>query len=134
MHRFARWLIVSVLVAIIALTLPSIIKVARLLSTPLECGKQIDKEAVNARGDVVAEELKICFGLGAFIDYSITLRVNGVTPQSVLAEFIPHRATSVVFRWINDDNLLIDLGEVRPVSSQVHKVGSIHITYIYTKS
>jgi hypothetical protein len=37
-------------------------------------------------------------------------------------------------RWIDDDTLVIDLGEVRSVWSQVDKIGSIHITYSYTKT
>ncbi|MDQ6702681.1 MAG: hypothetical protein M3Z96_06040 [Pseudomonadota bacterium] len=38
------------------------------------------------------------------------------------------------FRWINDDALSIDLGKVDSVWSTVHKVGSIRITYTYTKA
>jgi hypothetical protein len=42
----------------------------------LACGKEIAEEVSNARGEVVAELLRICFGLGAFFDYSITLHLK----------------------------------------------------------
>ncbi|HUB65459.1 MAG TPA: hypothetical protein VL996_13625 [Methylocella sp.] len=38
------------------------------------------------------------------------------------------------FRWIDDDTLMIDLGKIRSVWSQVDKADSIHITYSYTKN
>ncbi|HEY4848549.1 MAG TPA: hypothetical protein VIH87_12355 [Methylocella sp.] len=38
------------------------------------------------------------------------------------------------FRWIDDDTLSIDLGKVEWISRKVDKVGSIRITYSYTKA
>ncbi|HEY4848547.1 MAG TPA: hypothetical protein VIH87_12345 [Methylocella sp.] len=39
----------------------------------------------------------------------------------------------VTLRWIDNDTLTVDLGNVRSVWSKVDEVGSIHITYSYTK-
>ena len=113
----------------------TIIKIAHLLSTPLSCDEQIDEEASNARGEVVTEHLRVCFGLGAFVDYSITLQLKEAKARTILAEFSPTSDTpaAVVFRWLDDNTLLVNLGKVRSVWSQVDKVGSIHIFYAYTK-
>ncbi|MGH6823047.1 MAG: hypothetical protein ACRECP_08645 [Methylocella sp.] len=37
-------------------------------------------------------------------------------------------------RWIDDDTLLIDVGTIRSIWSRVDRVGSIRITYAYSKS
>jgi hypothetical protein len=37
----------------------------------------------------------------------------------------------VTLRWIDNDTLTVDLGDVRSVWSKVDKVGSIHIIYAY---
>jgi hypothetical protein len=83
---------------------------------------------------LVAKSLQNNSRSASALGHSIALRLNGVMPQTVLAEFIPERDTSVVFRWSNNDNVVIDIGKILSVSSQVHKVGSVHITYMYTKS
>jgi hypothetical protein len=38
------------------------------------------------------------------------------------------------FRWINDDPLSIDLGEVDWISLKTDRVGPIRITYTYAKA
>jgi len=136
MLKYVRWIAASIILAVLALSLPGAIKVVLLLSTPLACDEQIDKEVSNARGEVVAEHLRICFGLGAFVDYSITLQHKEASAHTTLAEFDPtsDTATAVSFRWIDDDKLIVDLGKVRSVWSQVDKVGSIRITYSYIKA
>jgi len=52
----------------------------------------------------------------------------------ILVEYDPNsdaRAPGTL-RWINNDTLTVDLGNVRSVWSKIDKVGSIHIIYSHT--
>jgi hypothetical protein len=136
MWKRVRWITASVVVVVLVLSVPAAIRIARLLSTPLEYDEQIAEEASNARGEVVAEHLRICFGLGAYVDYSIVLQFKGTKANTTLVEFVPSpdTAAAVVIRWVDNDSLVIDLGKVRSIWSQVDKVGSIHVNYVYTQA
>ncbi|MGH6868520.1 MAG: hypothetical protein ACREDA_06570, partial [Methylocella sp.] len=96
-------------------------------------GTVTDSGATNARGDEVAEYIKICTGIGTVVDYSITLQLHGAEKTTTLAENDNPPDGYPKFRWIDDDTLMIDLGKVRWISQKTSKVGSIHITYAYSK-
>ena len=100
------------------------------------CDDAAGETARNSRGDIVKERLTICTGIGTVIDHSVILlplKPPFVWKTITLVEYEPARDSSPLFRWSDDDTLLIDLGKVTWVGSQVNKVGSIHITYVYTK-
>ena len=97
-------------------------------------GPVTDRSATNARGDVVEEYIKACTGIGTVVDYSIVLQRHGVEKTATLAEYDDAGYAYPKFQWIDDDTLVIDLGKVSWVRSLVYKVGSIHITYSYTKT
>jgi hypothetical protein len=117
----------------LAVATPEAVKLAYLLSTPLECGEEVGTTIGNTRGDVAAENLRVCFGLGAFVDYSITLHTRESEKAMKLVEYDPSSdaMAPVTLRWIDNDTLTVDLGNVRSVWSKVDKVGSIHIIYAY---
>ena len=94
-------------------------------------GPVTDQRSTNSRGDVVEEYIKACTGFGTVVDYSIVLQLRGDKKTTTLVEHDRLYYGYPKFRWINDDTLSIDLGNVDSVWSTVHKVGSIRITYTY---
>lgn len=101
------------------------------------CDEAAGKTASNQRGDIVEERLRICTGVGTTIDHSIMilpLRPSFVWKTITLAKYDPVTEAPPAFRWTDDNELSIDLGEVRAVWGRVNRVGSIRITYSYTYS
>ncbi len=134
MWWWVKWIAAAAILVVLAVATPEAVKLAVLLSTPLKCGEELDATETNKRGDVAAENLRVCFGLGAFVDYSITLQRKKSEKAIKLVEYAPTLAEAPVkLRWIDDDLLMIDLGEVRSIWSRVDRVGPIHITYTYSK-
>ena len=97
-------------------------------------GPVTDQSATNARGDVVEEYIKVCTAVGSFADYSILLQLHGDKKTATLAEHSDPQQDYPKFRWLSDDTLMIDIGKVSWVRSQVHKAGSVKITYAYSIS
>jgi hypothetical protein len=136
MWRYFKWIAAVAILMVLVMVTPDAVKLAYLLSTPLECGEEKGIMVSNKRGDIAAETLRVCFGFGAFVDYSITLQTKQSEKAMKLVEYAPSSATgaSVRLRWIDDDILSIDLGKVRSVWSKIEKLGSIHVTYSYNKA
>lgn len=97
-------------------------------------GPVTDRRVINARGDVVEEYFKACTGFGTVVDHSIVLQLRGAEKTTTLVEHDRPYYEYPKFRWINDDALSIDLGEVSWVSVKTDRVGPIRITYLYTKA
>lgn len=136
MWKYFKWIAAAAILVVLAVVTPEAVKLAYLLSTPLECGEEMGTTIGNTRGNVAAENLRVCFGLGAFVDYSITLHTSESAKAMKLVEYDPSSdaRAPVKLRWIDNDTLTVDLGNVRSVWSKVDKVGSILITYSYTKT
>jgi hypothetical protein len=134
MWGYLKYIAAAAGLLVLALATPEAVKLGYLLSTPLECHEEMGTTIGNTRGDVAAENLRVCFGLGAFVDYSITLHTRESEKGMKLVEYDPSSdATApVTLRWIDNDTLSVDLGNVRSVWSKVDKVGSIHIIYSHT--
>ncbi|MGH7838947.1 MAG: hypothetical protein ACREQC_14140 [Candidatus Binataceae bacterium] len=96
-------------------------------------GPYSDASSANARGDVVALYSRACTGISTVVDYSTTLQLHGDDKWAKLVEHSDLRHGYPKFHWIDDDTLMIDLGKVRWVTQKTGKVGSIHITYVYSK-
>jgi hypothetical protein len=96
-------------------------------------GPATDRRSTNSRGDAVEAYIKACTGFGTIVDYSIVLQLHGDEKITKLAEYDDARYDYPKFRWINDDTLSIDFGKVSWFSPKTGKVGSIHITYVYSK-
>ncbi|MGH6847797.1 MAG: hypothetical protein ACREC0_10260 [Methylocella sp.] len=97
-------------------------------------GPLTGSRSANARGDVAAEYAKTCTGVGTVVEYSVVLQAQGTEKLVTLVEHSQPHYDYPKFRWIDDDTLVIDVGEIRSVWAQVDRVGSIHITYLYTKT
>ncbi|SFK32218.1 hypothetical protein SAMN05444581_10611 [Methylocapsa palsarum] len=89
-----------------------------------------DRRAANSRGDTVAEYDRSC-GFGVF-DQSIVLQLAGAEKLTTLAKFQNLHYAYPKFHWINDNNLNVELGSVRGLSSLRGKAGNIRISYTYT--
>jgi hypothetical protein len=87
-----------------------------------------DQRVRNGRGDIVATYLRACTGFGTVVDYSIVTQLRGDEKTTTLVEHDRLYYNYPKFRWINDDTLSIDLGEVSWVSVKTTRVGSIRIT------
>jgi hypothetical protein len=136
MKEHFKWVIVAAIVIILLIAAPTIRQLVVLFSIPWNCdeGMEADWTAVNARGDVVGEYTKACTGVGTVVDYSVVLQAQGTEKLTTLVKHGELSYDYPKFRWIDDDTLVIDLGKVRSVWSQVDKAGSIHITYVYTRT
>lgn len=64
----------------------------------------------------------------------LPLKPSFVWKTITLTEYEPVSDSSPVFQWIDNDRLTIDLGKVHFVWSKIDMVGSIRITYAYTKA
>jgi hypothetical protein len=73
-------------------------------------------------------------GFGTVVDYSTVLQLRGDKKTTKLVEHDRLSYEYPKFRWINDDTLSIDLGEVGWISLKTDRVGSIRITYTYAKA
>jgi hypothetical protein len=91
---------------------------------------------VNARGDVAEERVQICSGIGIVVNYSVTLQPRGAKAMQTIVEYSPSDDVHDVPKlyWFDDDTLGVHLGKVSAVWGQIDKLGSIHITYSYSKA
>ncbi|MGH6852406.1 MAG: hypothetical protein ACREDJ_04240 [Methylocella sp.] len=133
MWNYVKWAIISVAVVLVLGIGAWIGLVFYLFSGGCDEGPFEDLRSANTRGDVVAEYVKACTGIGTIVETSITLRLRGAEKWTTLAENDGFRPGCPKFRWIDDDTLMIDLGKVRWLSRKTGKVGPIHITYVYSK-
>ncbi len=97
-------------------------------------GPVVDRSSVNPRGDLVAEYERACTGIGTFLDHWIVLQLHDDKETTILVEYSDLRYDFPKFRWIGDDTLIVDLGKVYWVSPKTNKVGSIRISYAYSKA
>lgn len=136
MKKHFKWVIVAAVVIILLMAAPTIPQLVVLFAIPWNCdeGMEADWRAVNARGDLVAEYAKACTGVGTIVDYSVVLQAQGTEKLMTLVEHSEPYYGYPKFHWIDDNTLMIDLGKVRSVWAQLDRVGSIHITYVYTKA
>jgi hypothetical protein len=95
-------------------------------------GPVTDQRSTNGRGDVVEEYIRACAGFGTVVDYSIVLQLSGDEKTTTLVEHDRLHYEYPRFRWLDYDTLMIDLGKVSWLQSQVHKARSIKITYVYS--
>lgn len=104
-----------------------------IVMVPPDCneGKDADRQSTNARGDVVANYIKVCSAVGTFVDYSIILQLHADEKPTKLVDHSDTQNDYPKFHWINDDMLMIDLGKVSWIRSPVHTLGSVKITYSY---
>jgi hypothetical protein len=128
-----------ILIAILAgtgllLAAPIITVLVFLAAMPADCdeGLAADSRTANARGDFVAAYDKSCTGLGTAQQESVVLQLHGNDSFTTLVEYGELIYSYPKFRWINNDNLSIDLGKTRWVGIKTDKVGAIKITYAYS--
>jgi hypothetical protein len=133
MWKYVRWTIISIGLVLVVGIGAWIGLVFSLYSGGCDEGPFSDWRSANTRGDVVAEYAKACTGIGTVVDYSITLQLHGDDKWAKLVEHGDLRHDYPKFRWIDDETLMIDLGKVRWVTQKTGKVGSIQITYAYSK-
>jgi hypothetical protein len=134
--KYAMWAIFLIVLAMIAWEWRIVYFVVRIVMEPAECdeGKVSDQHVSNGRGDVVAAYLRACTGFGTVVDESIVLQLRGDEKATTLIKHDGLSDEYPKFRWIDDNTLSIDLGKVEWISRKVDKVGSIRITYSYTKA
>lgn len=135
MKKHFKWVIAAIVIilVVVALMIPQLVFV---LAMPWNCDDLMPIPVINGRGDVVEEQVRACTGIGTILNYSITLQTRNVKTQITVVKYSPvsDQNDDTTLRWIDDDTLIVDLGKVRSVWSQVDKVGSIRITYVYTKT
>ena len=129
------WAVVAAFLVLLVAFGPELLRLGMLLTIPWNCdeGMAADWRAVNARGDIVAAYDKACTGVGTVVDHSVVLQLRGADKVTTLVEHSELYYGYPKFRWIDDDTLSVDIGKVRAVWGEVDRVGSIHITYAYTK-
>jgi hypothetical protein len=91
-----------------------------------------DAKASNGRGDTVGEYIDVCTGLGTTIDYSIVLQPHGEDRTITLLDHAETHDGYPKMRWIDDNTVSVDLGEVDWVSWWPRRsFGDIRINYTY---
>jgi len=126
------WAVISIALVLVVGTGGLIGLLLYLFSGGCDEGPFSDWNSTNARGDVVAEYVRACTGIGTFVDYSITLQLHGDEKATRLVEHSDPHYGYPKFLWIGDDALMIDLGKVTWVRSPIHKVAGVNITYVYS--
>jgi hypothetical protein len=111
------WAVVAAFLVLLVAFGPELLRLGMLLAIPWNCdeGMASDWRAVNARGDIVAAYAKACTGVGTVVDYSVVLQPRGADKVTTLVEHSELYYGYPKFRWIDDDALSIDLGNVRAV-------------------
>ncbi|MGO9672990.1 MAG: hypothetical protein ACLPSF_02275 [Methylocella sp.] len=91
-----------------------------------------DRRASNGRGDTVGEYIDVCTGFGTVADYSIVLQPQGENRDITLLRHENTRDGFPKIRWIDDNTVSVDLGEVDWVSWWPRRsFGDIRINYTY---
>jgi hypothetical protein len=127
-----KWMIGGIIAIILLVTMLTIIPLAVQFAFPDECNEGMvqDRRAANTRGDIVADYARAC-GFGVF-DESVVLQLAGVETLATLVKYGNLNYAYPKFRWIDEDTLNVDLGNVYRLSSRLDKVGNIRISYSYT--
>jgi hypothetical protein len=84
--------------------------------------------AENGRGDLVEDQVRDCAIIGSAAEDRIGLKLADAKDFVVYYDFRP-KSHEPIFRWLGDDHLDVDLGEVTWLTPQIDRLGRIRITY-----
>jgi hypothetical protein len=86
--------------------------------------------AKNARGDVTEDQIIDCAILGSAAEFRVSLQL------AEASDFIPlvyyDSVSNIHLRWLDDDHVSVDLGEVKWLTPQIHQLGRVTISYTYS--
>ncbi len=136
MPRDAKWILITAAMIGLPLAVPMIMLLIALAAIPVECdeGMVDDWRAANARGDIVAAYIKACTGIGTVVDESVVLQLHDKKTFTTLVEHGELVYSYPKFRWIDDDDLSVDLGKTQWVQTKTDRFGTIKISYAYATS
>jgi hypothetical protein len=89
--------------------------------------------AKNGRGDLVEEQVRDCAIIGSALEDPIGLSLADRADFIALVYFNqgPNLGEPGL-RWLDDDHLSVDLGEVRWLTPQIGQLGHVKISYTYS--
>jgi hypothetical protein len=87
-------------------------------------------EAVaNARGDVTEDQIRDCAVLGSAAEFRVSLRLATASDFTMLVYY--DSVSNINLRWLDDEHLSVDLGEVKWLTPQISQRGHVKISYTY---
>jgi hypothetical protein len=89
--------------------------------------------ARNGRGDFVEDQVRDCAIIGSAAEDRIGLKLAGAQGFIALVYYDQGpKPREPVLRWIDDDHLSVDLGELKWLTPQIRYLGHVEITYTYS--
>ncbi|MGH6839213.1 MAG: hypothetical protein ACREDT_10535 [Methylocella sp.] len=94
----------------------------------------VDARELPVQRGVLAEAMaRYCAALGLPNETRLGLHLSDESSDTVLVYFEPrNNRDPPVLRWIDAQNLSVDLGEVKWLTPQVGKLGRVKISYTYS--
>jgi hypothetical protein len=89
--------------------------------------------AKNGRGDFVEDRVRDCAIIGSAAEDRIGLRLANTEAMIALVYYDQGpKPREPVLRWLDDDRLSVDLGEVNWLTPQIGQLGHVKISYTYS--
>ncbi len=97
------------------------------------CAKAREAPAANERGVVAEAMARYCTFFGVPNEKRLGLRLSDGSGDFLLVRYEPRNDRDAqVLRWIDDDHLSVDLGEVTWLTPQINHLGRVTISYSYS--
>jgi hypothetical protein len=88
--------------------------------------------AKNGRGDFVEDQVRDCAIIGSAAEDRIDLRLANTEAMIALVYYDQGpKPREPVLRWLDDDRLSVDLGDVKWLTPQIGHLGHVKISYSY---
>ena len=85
----------------------------------------------NGRGDLVEDQVRDCAIIGSLAEDRIGLMLADKVDFIALVYYGPNWREPGL-RWLDDDHVSVELGEVKWLTPQISQLGHVKITYTYS--
>jgi hypothetical protein len=97
------------------------------------CVNAREAQVANGRGIFVKAMARYCAAIGLPYERRLGLHLSDEKGDAVLVYYEPrNNRDDPVLRWIDAQNLHVDLGEVKWLTPPIGKLGRVKISYIYS--
>jgi hypothetical protein len=97
------------------------------------CVKTSEVPVANERGVKAEAMARFCAFIGLPNEKRLGLHLSQESEDAVLVYYEPRNNRDVpILRWLDNDHLSVDLGEVTWLTPQISQLGHIKISYTYS--
>ena len=97
------------------------------------CENASEAPVANGRGVLVEAMARFCDLIGLPSEKRLGLHLSDDSGDAVLVTYEPmDDRNGPVLRWLDDDHLSVDLGEVTWLTPQISQLGHVKISYTYS--